>query len=161
MRVTLREVRDGDLPLFFAFMSDPEATRVAAFTSADPSDRAMFDAHWQRIRASDTVVMRTVLADGVVVGNTGVYGPPAEREVTYWIDRAHWGRGLATAALRALLDAVPERPLHARAAADNTGSVRVLEKCGFVLSGRDRGYAEARGEETDEVLLRLDGRPYG
>lgn len=156
MRLELREVRDGDLPLFFAFMSDPEATRMAAFTSADPSDRAMFDAHWQRIRASDTVIMRTVLADDVVVGSVGVYGPPAEREVTYWLDRAQWGRGLATAALRAMLDAVPERPLHARAAADNTGSVRVLQKCGFTLTGTDRGYAQARGEETDEVLLRLD-----
>ncbi|MFE6040101.1 GNAT family N-acetyltransferase [Streptomyces sp. NPDC056452] len=156
MHLELREVRDGDLPLFFAFMSDPEATRMAAFTSADPSDRAMFDAHWQRIRASDTVIMRTVLADGVVVGSVGVYGPPAEREVTYWLDRAQWGRGLATAALRAMLDAVPERPLHARAAADNTGSVRVLQKCGFTLTGTDRGYAQARGEETDEVLLRLD-----
>ncbi|HEY9440924.1 MAG TPA: GNAT family N-acetyltransferase, partial [Streptomyces sp.] len=118
MRITLREVRDGDLPLFFAFMSDPEATRMAAFTSEDPTDRAAFNAHWARIRASDAVLMRTVLADGEVVGNVGVYGSPAEREVTYWIDRAHWGRGLATAALRALLDAVRERPLHARAAAD-------------------------------------------
>ncbi|MEU0131642.1 MULTISPECIES: GNAT family N-acetyltransferase [unclassified Streptomyces] len=156
MDVTLREVRDADLPLFFAFMSDPEAVRMAAFTSADPSDRAMFDSHWQRIRASDTVTIRTVLADGVVVGTVGVYGAPAEREVTYWVDRAHWGEGLATAALRALLDAVPDRPLHARAAADNTGSVRVLRRCGFTVTGTDRGYAEARGEETDEVLLRLD-----
>ncbi len=159
MRVTLREVRDGDLPLFFTYMSDPAATRVAAFTSAEPSDRAMFDAHWQRIRGADTVVMRTVLADGAVVGNVGVYGPPDEREVTYWIDRAHRGRGLATAALRALLESVPERPLHARAAADNAGSVRVLRKCGFTVTGTDRGYAEARGEETDELLFRLDGRP--
>ncbi|MFD4033179.1 GNAT family N-acetyltransferase [Streptomyces sp. NPDC058637] len=156
MHVSLREVRDADLPLFFTFMSDPEATRMAAFTSADPSNRAMFDAHWQRIRASDTVIMRTVLADGAVVGSVGVYGSPAEREVTYWVDRAHWGKGLATAALRALLDAVPERPLHARAAADNAGSARVLEKCGFTVTGTDRGYAQARGEETDELLLRLD-----
>ncbi|WP_031082036.1 GNAT family N-acetyltransferase [Streptomyces sp. NRRL WC-3549] len=159
MHVVLREVRDGDLPLLFAFMSDPAATRMAAFTSAEPANRAMFDAHWQRIRASDTVVIRTVLADGVVVGTAGVYGPPAEREVTYWIDRAHWGRGLATAALRALLESVPERPLLARAAADNAGSVRVLQKCGFTVTGRDRGYAEARGEETDELLFRLDARP--
>lgn len=156
MRLTLREVRDSDLPLFFAFMSDPQATRMAAFTSADPDDRALFNAHWQRIRASDTVIMRTVLADDVVVGSVGVYGPPAEREVTYWLDRAQWGKGLATAALRAMLDVVPERPLHARAAADNTGSVRVLQKCGFTVTGTDRGYAEARGEETAEVLLRLD-----
>jgi len=85
-----------------------------------------------------------------------VYGEPGSREVTYWIDRAYWGRGIATAALRALLAAAPERPLYARAAADNAGSLRVLEKCGFRVSGHDRGYANARGAEIDEVVLTLD-----
>jgi RimJ/RimL family protein N-acetyltransferase len=50
---------------------------------------------------------------------------------------------------------VPDRPLHARAAADNIASVRVLEKCGFVVTGHDRGFANARGTEIDEVLLTL------
>ncbi|MCX4785933.1 GNAT family N-acetyltransferase [Streptomyces sp. NBC_01221] len=157
MRVSLREVREGDLPSFFVFMSDPESVRTAAFTSEDPTDRHAFDAHWRRVLADRSVVIRTVVADGVVVGNTGAYGPPDDRQVTYWIDRAHWGRGLATAALRALLDVVPDRPLHARAAADNTGSRRVLEKCGFAVTGRDHGYAHARGEDTDELLFTLPG----
>ncbi|MER6114296.1 N-acetyltransferase [Streptomyces sp. A0642] len=157
MDVSLREVHDTDLPLFFAWMSDPESVRTAAFTSEDPTDRHAFDAHWKRVLAHPSVVMRTVLADGAVVGNAGVYGAPDDRQVTYWIDRAHWGRGVATAALRALLDAVPERPLHARAAADNTGSRRVLEKCGFTVTGEDHGYAHARGEETDELLFTLPG----
>lgn len=86
-----------------------------------------------------------------------MYGAAGEREVTYWIDRARWGCGLATAALEALLDIVAERPLHARAAADNTGSRRVLEKCGFVVTGKDHGYAHARGEDTDELLFTLPG----
>jgi RimJ/RimL family protein N-acetyltransferase len=78
-----------------------------------------------------------------------------ERQVTYWIGREYWGRGAATAELREVLDAVRDRPLHARAAADNGGSIRVLEKCGFVVTGNDRGFANARGEEIDEVLLTL------
>ncbi|MEU7328677.1 GNAT family N-acetyltransferase [Streptomyces parvus] len=154
--VSLRAVEDADLPLFFAWMSDPDATRVAAFTPKDPTDRAAFDAHWARIRSgSGGVVMRTAVADGVVVGHVGAYGEVGDRQVTYWIDRAHWGRGLATAALRAFLDETPTRPLHARAAADNLGSRRVLEKCGFVVTGTDRGFAPARGEEIDEVLVTL------
>ncbi|WP_030590122.1 GNAT family N-acetyltransferase [Streptomyces anulatus] len=154
--IALRAVQDSDLPLFFAWMSDPEATRVAAFTSEDPTDRAAFDAHWARLRAgSGGVVMRTVVADGAVVGHVGAYGDPGDRQVTYWIGRAHWGRGLATAALRAFLDETPTRPLHARAAADNLGSRRVLEKCGFVVTGKDRGFARARGGEIDEVLVTL------
>ncbi|WUJ19746.1 GNAT family N-acetyltransferase [Streptomyces sp. NBC_00390] len=154
MFITLREVHDTDLPVFFRHMNDPESNRIAAFTSEDPSDRAAFEAHWARIRASEDVI-RTVLADGVVVGHTAVYGPPDFREVTYFIDRAYWGRGVATAALSGLLDVVPTRPLHARAAADNKGSVRVLEKCGFTVTGHDRGFANARGEEIDELVLTL------
>lgn len=155
MDITLRQIHDSDLPVFFRHTNDPEALLMAAFTAKDPADRAAFDAHWERIRASD-VVARTVLADGDVVGNAAVYGEPGEREVTYWIDRAYWGRGIATAALRVLLDEVRERPLYARAAADNAGSRRVLEKCGFRVTGEDRGYANARGEEIAEVVLTLD-----
>ncbi len=154
--VELREVHDSDLPVFFRQTNDPESLRMAAFTAQDPTDRDAFDAHWKRIRAASDVLPRTVLVDGDVVGSAAVYGEPGSREVTYWIDRSYWGRGIATAALRALLAAVPERPLHARAAADNAGSLRVLEKCGFRVSGHDRGYANARGAEIDEVVLTLD-----
>ena len=158
MDVTLREVRDGDLPAFFAQMNDPEGVRMAAFTAKDPSDRAAFDAHWERNRDDPAVVMRTVVGeDGEVLGHVAVFGPPEEREVTYWIGRAYWDRGTATAALRALLGVVPDRPLHARAAADNAGSLRVLEKCGFAPTRTERGFANARGEEIDEVVLTLLG----
>lgn len=153
--VSLRDVRDSDLSRFWAHLSDPEAQRVAAFTGKYHYDRAEFDAHWARVRAGEGIVQRTVLADGEVVGHIAVFGPPDEREVTYWIDRAHWGRGIGTAALTALIDLVPDRPLHAHAAADNTGSIRVLEKCGFVITGHDRGFALARAGEIDEVALTL------
>ncbi|MFB8774096.1 GNAT family N-acetyltransferase [Streptomyces broussonetiae] len=156
MHIALREVHDSDLPVFFRQMNDPEALRMAAFTAKDPADREAFDAHWARIRASDDVV-RTVLADGDVVGSAAVYGKPGEREVTYWIDRAYWGRGIATAALRHLLAEVPERPLYARAAADNAGSLRVLERCGFRVTAHATGFAQARGEEISEVVLHLEG----
>ncbi|MFE4175928.1 GNAT family N-acetyltransferase [Streptomyces sp. NPDC056909] len=155
--VCLREVRESDLPLFFAMAQDPEANRMAAFTAEDPADRARFDAQWARILDSAGIVARTVVAEGAVAGHAAVYGPAGEREVTYWIDRGRWGRGIATAALRALLGAVPERPLFARSAADNAGSIRVLEKCGFTVTGRNRDYAPGRDEETDEVLLTLEG----
>ncbi|MFC9510194.1 GNAT family N-acetyltransferase [Streptomyces sp. NPDC057002] len=156
MNVELRTVHDSDLPVFYRQMNDPEALHMAAFTPKDPSDRDAFDAHWARIRSSSAVI-RTVLADGDVVGSTAVYGEPGEREVTYWIDRAYWGKGIATEALRALITEVDERPLYARAASDNVGSLRVLEKCGFRAVASATGYAQARGAEIDETVLLLEG----
>lgn len=157
MDITLREVRDSDLPVFYLQQNDPAGIRMAAFTAKDPADRVEFDAHWARIRHDPRIVVRTVAgARGEVLGHAAVYGPPEEREVTYWIGREYWGRGAATAALRELLDVVPDRPLHARAAADNDASIRVLAKCGFVVTGTERGFANARGEEIDEAVLTLN-----
>ena len=76
-------------------------------------------------------------------------------EVTYWIDRALWGRGIAGRALRLLLDEVPVRPVYARAAADNAGSLRVLAKTGFEVIGEEIAYAPARGTQILEKVLRL------
>jgi RimJ/RimL family protein N-acetyltransferase len=158
MDVALREVQDDDLPVFYAFGTDPEAIRMAAFTHEDPSDRAQFEAHWARIRADPSVIALTVVGEGEeVVGHVGLFGPAGEREVTYWIGREYWGRGAGTAALRELLRVAPDRPLQARAAADNSASIRVLEKCGFVLTRSERGFANARGEVIDEVVLTLAG----
>ncbi|MFF8988737.1 GNAT family N-acetyltransferase [Streptomyces sp. NPDC014983] len=155
MEIVLRTVEDEDLPVFFRQMTDPVSLRMAAFGPEDPTDRTAFEDRFKRIRTS-LAVIRTVLADGRVAGSAAVYGEPGEREVTYWIDRAYWGRGVATAALRALLTEVPERPLYARAAADNAASLRVLAKCGFRESTRARDFANGRGEEIEEVVLVLD-----
>lgn len=157
MNVVLRAVDPSDLPLFFAQMRDPEAVRMAAFTTEDPADRAAFDALWDRILTRPDAVVRTVLADGTVAGNALAWGPPGEQTVGYWIDRAYWGRGVASAALRQLLGLIPipDRPVHARVAADNAGSLRVLEKCGFTVTGHERNWAPGRRADTDEVLLTL------
>jgi RimJ/RimL family protein N-acetyltransferase len=153
--IALREVRDGDLPFYWEYMSDPQAQRMAAFTGGYHYDREQFDRHWERIRADPGILARTVMDGDAVAGHAAVYGPPDEREVTYWIDRALWGRGVATAALTALLELEPTRPLYAHAVADNAGSIRVLQKCGFVVTGHDRGFAKARDGEVDEVALTL------
>jgi len=129
---------------------------MAAFTAADPSDREAFSRRWARILADDGVVKRTILVAGEVAGHVACFERDGVPEVTYWVARSFWGRGVATAALGALLREHAPRPLYARVAADNAASRRVLEKSGFVAVGRERGFAPGRGEETDELVLELD-----
>ncbi len=152
----LRDVVPSDLEVFFEQERDPVAVRMAAFTPKDPSDRAAFLAHWGRMLANASVTAKAIVVDGRVVGSLATWEQDGHREVTYWIGRESWGRGIATGALCAYLSADARRPMFARSAADNVASIRVLERCGFVLTGRERGYANARGEEIEEVVLRLD-----
>jgi RimJ/RimL family protein N-acetyltransferase len=154
--VVLREVQAEDLPLFFDYQLDPEANHMAAFTAKDPTDQQAFMAHWTRNLGDETSTIRTILFEGQVVGSVSSYEETAGHpEVTYWLGKPYWGQGLATAALRAFLVQVTVRPIYARAAKDNRGSLRVLEKCGFTRIGEDRGFANARGQEIEEWLLRL------
>jgi RimJ/RimL family protein N-acetyltransferase len=107
--------------------------------AAVPSrDRAAFDAHWARVLVDPTAVVRTILADGEVAGSVVSFLRAGERQVGYWIARERWGEGIATAALAQLLEDLTERPLFARVAAHNHGSLRVLEKCGFRPVGDER-----------------------
>ena len=150
----LRHVVADDLPLFFDFQLDPDANHMAAFIARDPTDRDAFTAHWNKILAEPTCIIRTIVWDGQVVGSVASYEESGRPEVTYWIGRAHWGKGIATRALTAFLAQVnTTRPIYARVAKDNLGSRRVLEKCGFQVIGGSKGFARARGEEIEELLL--------
>jgi RimJ/RimL family protein N-acetyltransferase len=155
--LSLREVLETDLPIFFAHQSDPDAQVMAAFISKNSGNQAAFTAQWHQKLADATTVVRTIVVDGQVAGNIFSYQSEGHPEVSYWIGKHYWGKGLATRALaRFLADVYPARPIHARVAKDNTGSLRVLEKCGFRITGEDRGFANARRREVEEFHLQLD-----
>ena len=154
--IQLRPVEMADLPIFFAYQQEPEAIQMAAFTAKDPADKDAFDAHWAKIMADDSVFIRTILYEGEVAGSVLKYEMFGEAEVSYWIGKKFWGKGIATAALQQFLKVFQIRPLHARVAKDNVGSTRVLQKCGFKITGEDKGFANARGMEIEEYVLMLE-----
>ncbi|SMC82656.1 GNAT family N-acetyltransferase [Lentzea albidocapillata] len=153
--VTLRGIEDADLDILFEFMRDPEAARMAAFTAEDPDDREAFDAHWRKIRGNPETLNQVILGDGAVVGSIASFVMEGDTEITYWIDRAVWGQGVAGRAVALLLEQVTVRPLHARVASDNAASMRVLTRAGFKSVGTDIGYAAARKAEIEETILIL------
>ena len=156
MNVALRPLEDRDLDEIFRQMTDAESIRMAAFTPENQGDHDAFLERMARIRADPSTVNRAIEADGTFVGTVASFVLDGEREVTYWVDRSVWGKGVASAALQLLLREVTERPVYGRAASDNAGSLRVLEKAGFRRVGVDRGFAHGRGEEIEETILRLD-----
>jgi RimJ/RimL family protein N-acetyltransferase len=154
-QLALRPVEVSDLDAIFEQMRDPESVRMAAFTAEDPNDRSAFDAHMAQIRSLSDNTLRAIVIDARLVGTISSYISEGVTEITYWIDRSCWGRGVATRALGLLLEEISVRPIRARAASDNAGSLRVLHKAGFHSIGTEVSFAPARAAEIEETILEL------
>ena len=154
--IDLRDILESDLDIFFSHQQDAEANYMAAFTAENPADENAFTIKWAKILGNGTFVKRTILYDGQVAGHIIKFEQFGEPEISYWIGKEHWGQGVATRALALFLEVVQERPLFARAAQDNAASTRVLQNNGFKIIGEGRGYANARGEEIEEYILKLE-----
>lgn len=153
LRVCLRPLVETDLQVFFEQQLDPLANYMAAFTSRNVADRTAFDEKWTKIMADPAIAIRTILVNGQIAGYVAHHSWFEAPEVTYWLGREFWGKGVASRALQSFLKQEKLRPLYGRVAKDNTASRRVLEKCGFVVIGEDKGFSNARGEEIEELIL--------
>lgn len=94
-KVSLRDVRESDLETFFTQQLDPEATRMAAFPARD---RDAFFAHWKKVLGGTSVIVQAVILEGEVAGNVVSWEQDGVRKIGYWIGRAYWGKGVASAA---------------------------------------------------------------
>lgn len=152
--INFRTTTISDLEYLFLFQLDPEAGYLAAFMPKDHSDRKVYMKKYEALLLNPTVNMQTILIDGNIVGSISKFVMEGDAEITYWIDKKYWGQGIATIALRHLLNIENTRPIFGRVAFDNFGSQKVLEKCGFVKIGTDKGFANARKTEIEEVIYK-------
>ena len=153
--ITLPKTTIEDLNTLFQFQRDKKANYLAAFTSKDPNDKTAYIEKYSKFLTDATKNTRTIKANGEIVGSIAAFVIENDAEITYWIDRKFWGNGIATAAVKDFLRIEPRRPLYGRVAFDNYGSQRVLEKCGFVKIGNEKGFANARRAEIEVNVYRL------
>jgi ribosomal-protein-alanine N-acetyltransferase len=153
--ITLKKTEIADLELLFQFQLDEQACFMAGFMAKDHADKNAYIAKYTRFLSDPTINMRTILLEENIVGSVAKYVMEGDAEITYWIDKKYWGQGIATHALNEFLKIENTRPILGRAAFDNVGSQRVLEKCGFIQVGTDRGFASARKAEIEEVIYKL------
>jgi RimJ/RimL family protein N-acetyltransferase len=131
--VRLRDVEEADLEVFFEQEQDPEATRRSQFP---PRDRDRFMTHWAtRVLGDPTVLVQTVTVNGAPAGNVVSWWDQDRRFLGYWFGRPYWGRGIGTRAVTLFLQREKTRPLYADPYIGNTGSVRLLQRCGFEQAG--------------------------
>ena len=153
--IKLRPTEIADLDILFLFQTDKEGGYLAAFMSNDPTDKSAYITKYTKLLADPTINNQTILLDNTIVGSVAKFVMEGDPEVTYWIDRKYWGRGIATNALTKFLMIEQTRPLYGRTAYDNYGSQKVLEKCGFKRIGKEKGFANARQTEIEEIIYKL------
>ena len=144
-RVRLRPIEPADLPRMFELQLDPESNRMAVTI---PRTREAFDALWEKSLIDPAATARAILLDGAFVGYVSRFPADGSPHVGYWIDRAYWGMGIAGRALALLLSEVT-------VATSNGASLRILQKCGFVVESVRHSPATDRYPECEEALLTL------
>jgi RimJ/RimL family protein N-acetyltransferase len=153
--IELRDLDDDDLDAIFEMMRDRASIEMAAFTADDPDDRDAFDAWIARQRANPDVGFHVVTENGGFAGTAAAFTVDGDREVSFWLARHAWGRGIGAEALRLLVSHEAERPLYARAAVHNLASIAVLTKCGFTEVSRNVAFAPGVGGEVEEIVFTL------
>lgn len=154
--VRLRPSVVADLEHLFTIQLDEQGSYLAAFTPQNQHDKQAYIEKFTKLLGDPTVNQHTIWIDGEIAGSVAKFEIEGEAEITYWIDKKFWGKGIATAALKELLSIEPARPVLGRVAFDNYGSQKVLEKCGFAKIGTDKGFANARQAEIEECIYKLE-----
>lgn len=155
--VTLRPMRQDDVPAMAAWGEDPEFVAAAEWGVRTPPARRVF---WQRVLDApppDLIRLAAVL-DRTLVGHVDLHGTePDRRELGFVIARPYWGRGVGTAAARAGLaygfgELGLER-IWAEAWATNAASVAILDRLmRRTGTGKDGHY---RGSPTHYVQFEI------
>ena len=151
--VRLRDIVQDDLPRMYEFNLDPDANRLAATM---PRSAEAFEAHWENALADSNVVAKAISVGDLLAGHISCFKHDDFHSVGYWVGRDFWGQGIASRALELLLNQVTIRPLHARVATSNRASLRVLQKCGFVVRSVQVSPADDRNLECEEAFLILE-----
>jgi len=168
-RLLLRPGWSQDAPALFEAISDERIVRNLA-TAPWPytlADAEAFLATERRESEPSLLIFRRTEGAPELIGGIG-FGlrPTGETEFGYWLVRAHWGRGYATEAGRALLAAARHGLRVSRLDAghflDNPASGRVLEKLGFTPTGTIvPHYSAGRGEAAPCRLFKLEWEAEG
>jgi 8-oxo-dGTP diphosphatase len=165
-RLGLRRLAEGDAAAIETLAGDPA---VALHTLNIPYPYSPgIGAAW--VKAANRALTAGIelqlaierLEDGALIGAIG-FGERRNdltAEIGYWIGKPHWNQGYATEALAAMaahgFARMSLRAIDAAAEADNTASIRVQEKVGFVPVREERREAANRGTLVTLQVRRLE-----
>jgi RimJ/RimL family protein N-acetyltransferase len=155
----IRPYRDGDLPALVKYADNPNVVRNLRDRFPHPYTSEAGRAWISSAKAQDPVVSFAIASQDELIGGVGIE-PQSDvyrrsGELGYWLAEPFWGRGIATAAAKAMVQYAFTRldlvRVFAGVFATNPGSARVLEKAGFHFEGRSQRAVFKHGQLIDEL----------
>ncbi len=157
-RLRLRELAPSDFEAVKAIYSRPEVARMVASWPIPPDDNLIR----KRCKPQPDLegMICTIEHEGKIVGTIGAMREDDHTfELGYGIHPDHWGRGFASEASCAIIDATFAGYDCARMLAgtwdDNPGSGRVLEKLGFRYTHNGLGWCMGRSEHLTARMYEM------
>jgi ribosomal-protein-alanine N-acetyltransferase len=159
-RCSLRLWRMDDAESLVRHANNVNVARQLRDRFPHPYSRANASAFLKAATSAPEASNLAIEIDSYAIGAIGyVAGIDVERysaEIGYWLGEAYWGRGIATEALILMTTHVFESMnmlrLFAVPFADNAGSIRVLEKAGYVREAILRSSSVKYGQPRDQLM---------
>lgn len=156
--ISVRPFNLSDADDFLRWAGDDRVTRYLRWNTITSKEEAL--AYLEKV-AIPHPWRRSICLNGRSVGYVSVKPESEEKcraNISYAVAAEHWGRGIATAALRAAIPAAlidfPEVVrIQALVEVENEGSQRVLEKLGFCREGLLRKYGFCKGEIRNFIVF--------
>jgi len=157
--ITLRQFKATDSDLLLKYLNDADVTQYV--TNAIPQPYTLADAHWWIDHSRDCEHIKAIEYQGELVGcisaTLGDFEYNRSAELGYWLGKAFWNQGIATEAVslfgNTLFNSTNIERLFVSVVSENTASIKVLEKNGYILEGTLRKASFKNGRFYDEVLL--------
>lgn len=158
----LRRLTIDDKDALVNYLNDASVTQF--LSSNIPSPYAQDDAIWFITKGSlENAMVRAIERNGKLCGVIGVYLKQAEyahsAEIGYWLGKKFWQQGIATYAVKLFVDDIFSKTQISRiynpVTSTNIGSIRVMEKAGFVREGVLKQSVNHHGKLYDEYLYAI------
>ena len=158
-RLLLRRPNEGDAGAIVSIVGDWEVARRLARVPHPygPSDATFF---LEQIVPAEWVWAITLTGSDTLIGAVGLTPENGDTaELGYWLSRVHWGHGIISEAARAVVsfgfDTLALPYITSGYFEENLASGRVLDKLGFVETGRAPRPCLALGKDVASVEMRL------
>ena len=141
--ITLREYKKADVDRLVELANNENVSRYLVYTFPYPYKKQ--DAEWwiEEGATANNSVTKVIDYNGIFVGSVGITPQNGWKEhsaeIGYWLGEKYWGKGIATESLRMMTEIgfseLEFRKLFAPVLGPNKASMRVLDKCGYILEG--------------------------